>query len=180
VNNDCDSLEEALSLVKPIDPPTMSVDEIRVGGPCSKEKMENAKRWLSPSTYRAWLKSEEARGLVPEGVVETAELSGVLQDDEPQRFERVLGLCIGERKTKEERSKELQGAKKGGGNRVAPMADRVQEAANAWWKRISKLSVREVAEKLANREKADGRRVAPGLFGGFETIRKKIKKPTPG
>jgi hypothetical protein len=80
----------------------------------------------------------------------------------------------------DEREAEAIGAKKGGDSRSAPMAERLKAAADAWWKRDPTMSVREVADRLAKGEKATGASVSPGLFGGFEKIRKAIKKPTPG
>ena len=76
--------------------------------------------------------------------------------------------------------KELKGAKKGGDNRSAPMAERLEAAADAWWKRDPTLKLCEVAHKLERGEKANGRNVRPGVFGGYEAIRKKIKKPISG
>lgn len=80
----------------------------------------------------------------------------------------------------DERETEARGAKKGGDSRSAPMAERLKAAADAWWKRDPTMSVREVADRLAKGEKATGASVSLGLFGGFEKIRKAIKKPTPG
>lgn len=79
----------------------------------------------------------------------------------------------------DEREAEAIGAKKGGDSRSAPMAERLKAAADAWWKRDPTMSVREVANRLAKGEKATGASVSPGLFGGFEKIRKAIRKPAP-
>jgi hypothetical protein len=75
---------------------------------------------------------------------------------------------------------ERKGSGKGGLARAAPQEKRAQDFALEWWKRDPKLSVRNVAKKLANGEKASGERVTCGLYGGLETLRKKLKKPSAG
>ncbi|QQS05036.1 MAG: hypothetical protein IPK50_22605 [Fibrobacterota bacterium] len=173
--------------------PEYSVTTLQIGGKSQAERIESHRRYSTPEGFAAWLETEDAKrtDVEPIQTVECPGMTGALTFDQsaeawgevgkPPEIQAVhLEKVKTLRKAEAERAKEMKGAKQGGSNRSAPMADRAQAAADAWWRRNAKLSIREVAEKLGNGEKADGRRVAPGLFGKFETIRKGIKKPISG
>lgn len=113
MNHKRGALEEAHFIVKPIEQPTITKRSFRVGGPCSSEKVAKAKQLFTPKGFRDWLTSDDAKGLVPEQVVECMGRTGVYHDDEAERVNLALESIIGARKAKAERVKKSTGGKKG-------------------------------------------------------------------
>lgn len=184
-----DSFEEALFVVNPIEPSVIAKGILGVGGPCSNEKVEYAKRILSPEGFRKWLKSEEANGTVPKHDVEFTEVTGVLHDDEPERMALALDGAVQRRKLAAENAKKVATtpvARAAWAERAEEKNEEVLRTARAILEnRIAPMSMNalavEVARKMDELRQADStsddkRWTAKGVAHRLERVRHRLPK----